>query len=131
MYIYTTWNSKLIASVPVADIFIASHHGIDQSNSPALVHALQPRVAILDNGTKKGASPSAWDIIKSSPALQDIWQLHFADAGGSDHNTSDPFIANVLEADTGYYLELTAHQDGSFEIFNARNKYEKNYPPIH
>jgi competence protein ComEC len=130
-----TWNKELDLMCPnnklgKADIYIASHHGIDQSNSPALVHALQPRVAIIDNGTKKGNAPSAWDIIRSSPALQDIWQLHFADAGGSEHNTTDPFIANVDEADTGFYLKLTAHEDGSFEIYNARNKYEKAYPPL-
>jgi competence protein ComEC len=130
-----TWNKELDLMCPnnklgKADIYIASHHGIDQSNSPALVHALQPRVAIIDNGTKKGNAPSAWDIIKSSPALEDIWQLHFADAGGSEHNTTDPFVANVDEADTGLYLKLTAHPDGSFEVFNARNKYEKTYQPL-
>jgi hypothetical protein len=130
-----TWNKELELMCPnnklgKADIFIVSHHGIDQSNSPALVHALQPRVAIIDNGTKKGNAPSAWDIIKSSPALEDIWQLHFADAGGSEHNATDPFIANVTEADTGFYLKLTAHEDGSFEVFNPRNKYQKTYPSI-
>jgi competence protein ComEC len=130
-----TWNKELELMCPNnklghADIYIASHHGIDQSNSPALVHALEPRIAILDNGSKKGGSPSAWDIIKSSPALQDIWQLHFADEGGSEHNTTDPFIANVTEADTGFYLKLTAHEDGSFEVFNPRNKYEKSYPAL-
>ncbi len=59
---------------------------MDLSNSPALVHALAPRVAIFDNGAKKGAAASAWDIVKSSPGLEDIWQLHFADAGGTEHN---------------------------------------------
>ncbi len=131
-----TWNKEMDLMCPNnklghADIYIASHHGIDQSNSPALVHGLRPRVAIIDNGSKKGNSPSAWDIIKSSPALQDIWQLHFADAGGSEHNTTDPFIANIEEADTGNYLKVTAHEDGSFEIFNSRNKYEKEYQAIH
>lgn len=130
-----TWNKELDLVCPnnklgKADIYIASHHGIDQSNSAALVHALRPRVAIIDNGTKKGNAPSAWDIIKSSPALQDIWQLHFADAGGSEHNTTDPFVANVDEADSGFYLKLTAHEDGSFEIFNPRNKYEKSYQSL-
>ena len=130
-----TWNKELELVCPNnklgrADIYIASHHGIDQSNSPALVHALQPRVAIVDNGNKKGLAPSAYDIIKSSPALEDIWQLHFADAGGAEHNTTDPFIANTFEADSGNYLKVTAHEDGSFEIFNPRNKYEKAYPSI-
>lgn len=128
-----TWNKELELMCPVnklgrADILVVSHHGLDQSNSPALVHALQPRVAVFDNGAKKGASPSAWDIVKSSPGLLDIWQLHFADAGGSEHNTQDPFIANVEEADTGYYLKITAHEDGSFEVYNPRNKFSKGYP---
>ena len=128
-----TWNKELELMCPNnklgrADILIVSHHGIDQSNSPALVHALQPRVAIFDNGAKKGAVPSAWDIVKSSPGLQDIWQLHFADAGGSEHNTSDPYIANVNEADTGFFLKVTANPNGSFEVYNQRNKFEKQYP---
>ncbi|MBV9759550.1 MAG: MBL fold metallo-hydrolase [Acidobacteriaceae bacterium] len=128
-----TWRKELELVCPNnklghADIFVVSHHGMDLSNSPALVHALAPRVAVFDNGTKKGASASAWDIVKSSPGLEDIWQLHFADANGQGHNVSDPFIANVTEADTGYYLKITAHEDGSFEVFNPRNKFSKNYP---
>jgi hypothetical protein len=129
-----TWNKELELMCPDnkigrADLLVVSHHGLDQSNSPALVHPLQPRVAVMNNGAKKGGSPSAWDIVKSSPGLQDFWQLHFADGGGQEHNTTDPFIANVDEADTGYYLKLTAHEDGSFEIFNPRNKFSRSYPP--
>jgi competence protein ComEC len=128
-----TWDKELDLVCPNnklgrADIFVVSHHGMDLSNSPALVHALQPRVAVFDNGAKKGAAASAWDVVKSSPGLEDIWQLHFADANGQEHNASDPFIANVTEADTGYYLKITAHQDGSFEVFNPRNKFSKTYP---
>ena len=127
-----TWQKELQLVCPAnklgkADIFVVSHHGLDQSNSPALVHALQPRVAIFDNGSKKGASASAWDVVKSSPGLMDIWQLHFADAGGSEHNASDPFLANVTEADTGYYLKATAEPDASFTVYNPRNKFSKEY----
>lgn len=128
-----TWQKELGLVCPNnnighADIFVVSHHGMDLSNSPALVHGLAPRVAIFDNGPKKGASASAWDVVKSSPGLEDIWQLHFADANGQEHNVSDPFIANVTEADTGYYLKITAREDGSFEVFNPRNKFSKSYP---
>ncbi len=131
-----TWAKELQMMCPVnnlghADIFIVSHHGADLSNSPALVHGLAPRVAIMDNGNKKGGAATAWDIVKSSPGLQDFWQLHFADANGSEHNTSDPFIANVNETDSGHYLKLTAKPDGSFEILNPRNRFSKEYPPVH
>jgi len=128
-----TWNKELELMCPVnklgnADVLIVSHHGYDSSNSPALVHGLHPRAAVIDNGATKGADPSAWDIIKSAPGSADIWQLHFADAGGSEHNASDPFIANTRGADTGFYIKLSAHEDGSFEIYNARNKFSKSYP---
>jgi competence protein ComEC len=128
-----TWDKELELVCPKnkigkADIFVVSHHGLDQSNSPALVHGIQPRVAIMDNSSSKGGSPSAWDVIKSSPGLEDLWQLHFADAGGKEHNATDPFIANVTEADTGYFLRVTANPDGSFEIYNPRNKFSKQYP---
>ena len=38
------------------DLYIVSHHGTDPSGSPALVHGLQPRVAISQNGTRKGGN---------------------------------------------------------------------------
>ena len=130
-----TWDKELGLVCPNnkigrADLLVVSHHGSDQSNSPALVHALAPRVAIVDNSAKKGGSPAAWDIVKSSPGLQDMWQLHFADAGGKEHNASDPFIANVTEADTGYYLKVTANEDGSFEVYNSRDKFKKQYGAV-
>ena len=68
-----TWNKEFELMCPnnrlgQVDLYIASVHGSDASNSPALVHALHPKVAILDNGARKGASPAAWDIIRRSPA---------------------------------------------------------------
>jgi competence protein ComEC len=129
-----TWNKELELVCPVnklgrADLYVVSHHGIDESNSPALLNAIQPRIAIMDNGSKKGGVPSAWDIIKASPGLNDLWQLHFSDAGGSEHNAADPFIANVQEADTGYYLKVSAWANGTLEVYNPRNKYSKKYEP--
>ena len=111
------------------DIFIVSHHGSNQSNSPELLNAIAPRVAIMDNGATKGGSPSAWDIIKKSPRLEGFWQLHFSDEGGAAHNTAGPFIANPAGPDAGHYLKLTAWVDGNFEVFNSRTKQTKHYRP--
>ena len=57
-----------------------------QSSSPALVYGIAPRVAIMDNGAKKGGTPSVWDIIEKSPGLENLWQLHFSEEGGAAHN---------------------------------------------
>jgi competence protein ComEC len=109
------------------DIYIVSHHGWAQSSSPAFVYGLAPRVAIMDNGAKKGGTPSVLDIIRKSPGLEDLWQLHFSEEGGATHNVAAEFIANPDGPDAANYLELTAHPDGSFEVFNSRTQKSKHY----
>jgi competence protein ComEC len=69
------------------DIYIVSHHGWSQSSSPALVYGIAPRVAIMDNGAKKGGTPSTWDIISKSPHLEDFWQLHYSEEGGAQRGS--------------------------------------------
>lgn len=127
-----TWNKELELMCPnnpigTVDVLLVSHHGLNQSNSPALVEAVHPRVAIMNNGARKGGSPDAWQIVKDSPGLEDLWQLHYAVAGGKEHNAPDSFIANLDEQCTGQYLKLTAEGNGSFIVWNQRNKFEKVY----
>ncbi len=110
------------------DIFIVSHHGWSQSSSPPLVYGIDPRVAIMDNGAKKGGTPSVIDTIKKSPHLEDLWQLHFSEEGGDAHNTAPEFIANPTDSpDAGNYLELTAQKNGNFDVFNSRTQKTKHY----
>ncbi len=127
-----TWNKEYDLVCPVnkvgpVDVYLVSHHGLDQSGSPQLVHALHPRVAIMNNGARKGGSPSAWQIVHDSPGLLDLWQVHYAIEGGKDHNSSDTVIANLDEACEGKWLRLRAESDGSFTVYNSRNKFEKTY----
>lgn len=111
------------------DIYIVSHHGWYQSGRAAMVNAIAPRVAIMDNGAKKGGSPAVWDVIEKSPRLENLWQLHFSEEGGAAHNVAEEFIANPQgSADAGNYLELTAWPDGHFEMFNSRTQKTKEYP---
>lgn len=111
------------------DVYIVSHHGWYQSGSPAFLNAIAPRVAIMDNGAKKGGTPSAWDIIEKSPRLADLWQVHFSEEGGRAHNVPADYIANLEGPDSGNYLELTASPDGKFEVFNSRTRKTKAYSP--
>jgi len=109
------------------DIYIASHHGFFQSGSAALVHGIAPRVAITDNGAKKGGSIMAWDVIEKSPGLEDLWQVHYSEEGGDAHNVGAPFLANLQGPDAGNYLKVTAAADGSFTVFNSRTGETKKY----
>jgi competence protein ComEC len=109
------------------DVYLTTHHGLSASGPPILVHALHPKVAIMNNGARKGGSPEAWQVIKSSPGLEDIWQVHYAVAGGKDNNAPDTFIANTDEQCEGKYLKLTVQPDGTFTVTNSRNNYTKTY----
>jgi len=40
----------------MVDLWVVSHHGQPMSNSQVLVHAIRPRVAILNNGPRKGGA---------------------------------------------------------------------------
>jgi competence protein ComEC len=109
------------------DIYVVSHHGLYQSGGPALLGGISPRVAIMDNGAKKGGSPSSWDVIEKSAGLENLWQLHYSEEGGAAHNVPAEFIANVQGPDAGNYLKLTAWPDGKFEVLNSRTHETKSY----
>ena len=81
-------------------LFLTSHHGINQSNSAALVHGLAPTVAIMHNSTRKGGALPTMQVLWTSPGLQDVWQLHWAYAAGLDYNTPGLFIANLEDPAT-------------------------------
>ena len=63
----------------------------------ALVHALAPRVAIINNGTRKGGQPDAMRILHSSPGLEDLWQMHFSQLSGQEYTVPGMFIANSTD----------------------------------
>lgn len=111
------------------DLLVVSHHGWNQSNTAALVHALHPRVAIMDNGAKKGGSPEAWQTVHDSPGFEDLWQLHTSVEGGKEHNVADNFIANTGEEDQdkANSIRVVAGWDGIFTVVNTRNGFEKTY----
>jgi len=117
--------NNLIGTV---DLFLASHHGTASSDSKALVHAIHPRVAVINNGAHKGGSALVWQRIHDSPGIEDVWQLHYAVDAGADHNVAEKFIANPDEKnDAGNYIQAVAQSDGSFAIVNSRNHEKKNY----
>jgi beta-lactamase superfamily II metal-dependent hydrolase len=99
-----TWNGEIDLMCPTnrignVDVYLTSHHGLDRSGSPALVHALRPRVAVMNNGTRKGGAPDAFRALHESPGLEDLWQLHWSHNAGLD-NAPAVFVANVDDAAT-------------------------------
>jgi beta-lactamase superfamily II metal-dependent hydrolase len=127
-----TWDKEMELMCPVnkvghVDVLIVSHHGWHQSSSPALVDALHARVAIMDNGAKKGGSTPTLQTFAKAPGLETLWQLHFSDEGGDANNTGAEYIANPQGADNGNFIELSGASDGSFDVLNSRTSATKHY----
>jgi competence protein ComEC len=126
-----TWDKEMQLMCPVnklgkVDILVVSHHGLFQSSSPALVDAVAPRVAIMNNGAKKGGSPPTFATLAKAPGLETLWQLHFSDEAATG-NSAEQYIANTTGQDAANYLKLTASPSGKFTVFNSRTGSTKDY----
>ena len=155
-----TWNKEQQLACPnnkigTVDLWVVTHHGQPVSNPEVLVHAIRPRVAIMNNGTRKGGQPDAMKVIHSAPGLEDLWQIHFSLLSGQEYTAPGMFIANIVDeqppampiaptaapqpgpgavpppAHNGkaYWIKLSAEQDGSYTVTNARNGFSKTYSP--
>src|SRR6266436_8796008 len=155
-----TWNKEFELMCPnnpigTIDLFVVSHHGLGVSNSPVLVHGIRPRVAIVNNGTRKGALPASMRTLFSSPGIEDVWQIHFSQLGGQEYTVPGMFIANGIDeplaampiqpiaapapgpntppppAHNGpaHWIKVSAKEDGSFTVTNQRNGFAKTYGP--
>ena len=128
-----TWNQEMLLVCPqnllgTVSVYRTSRHGTDWSGAEALVHSVRPRVAVMNNNPTKGGTPGTFKIVRSSPGLEDFWQLHFSDNVPKEANSPESFIANFTGAgDAGYYIKLTARADGSFVMKNGRNGFTKEY----
>jgi len=153
-----TWNQEADLNCPVnrigaVDLFVASRHGQPSSNSEALVHAIQPRVTLMNNGTRKGGQPESMRILFNSPGLQDLWQVHFSQLGGQEYTVPGVFIANPFDEPqsampvaplappqpgaqaspapqhngTAYWIKVSAQTDGTFTVTNGRNGFSRTY----
>lgn len=111
------------------DLFQVTHHGSDTSNAPQLVHAIQPVVAVLDNGPRKGGSAKSYEAVSSAPGLQDLWQLHRAVATDDAHNAAPERIANLEEGagDAAHFLKAVISADGTITMTNPRTGLVKSY----
>ena len=128
-----TWNQEHELVCPnnligAFDVFHTTRHGDPHAGAPQLVHAIHARVAVMNNGERKGGDPEYWQIVHTAPGLQDFWQIHRSAAGGADHNSPEQFLANLNEVDHGHYIKMSVRPDGSFTMTNERNGFTKNYP---
>lgn len=115
--------------IGTVDLYLVNHHGMNLSNSRALVDAIHPRVAIMNNGAHKAGMPEAWQTVHDSPGLVDLWQLHTAENSDAAHNSPAAVIANLKGGEDGAYFKVVALANGSFSVTNTRTGETRHYPP--
>lgn len=112
-----TWNieNRLVCpkNIPGAvDVYQVNHHGVDNSNNPALVRNLKPRVAIIDNGPRKGGEARTFATLHGTPETEAIYQLHRNLRTTDKDNAPPDFIANDAEDCKGEFIKLSVAPDG-------------------
>lgn len=115
--------------IGTVDLYLVTHHGFNQSSARAIVDAIHPRVAIMDNGAHKAGSPEAWQTVRESPGLEDLYMVHTAEDSDAAHNSPEAQIANPKGDGDGAYFKVVASRDGSFSVTNSRTGKTKEYRP--
>ena len=112
-----SWNieNRLVCPknlIGAVDVYQVDHHGTDASNNPTLVGALKARVAVIDDGPRKGGDARTFATLKSVKETEAIYQLHRNLRTTDKDNTLAGYIANEEEACQGNFIKLSVEPGG-------------------
>ena len=112
-----TWNIENRLACPknivgTVDVYQVDHHGVDASNNPVLVRALDPRVAIINSGPRKGAEAKTFATLRQLTGIEAIYQLHRNLRTTDKDNTMSGYIANEEEQCQGNFIKLSVDASG-------------------
>ncbi|MSU34396.1 MAG: MBL fold metallo-hydrolase [Pedosphaera sp.] len=111
-----SWNIEAQLVCPMAligsvDVYQVNHHGLDVSSNPLLLRALQPNIAVMNNGPSKGCMTEVVQSLRGLPSLQAIYQVH-RNLKQPENNAPAEFCANNGETG-GAYIKLSVSSDGT------------------
>ncbi|MBY0229092.1 MAG: MBL fold metallo-hydrolase [Gemmataceae bacterium] len=123
-----TWNAehKLVSPADLlgkVDVYQVTHHGLEISNNPVLIKTVEPRVAVFNNGPRKGGHSSVTATLRRIPGIEGIYQMHRNMAKGAE-NAEPSRIANdgrKKEEGRGIVLRVDADARG-YEVVVAGGK---------
>jgi beta-lactamase superfamily II metal-dependent hydrolase len=128
-----SWNieNRLVCPknlIGVIDVYQADHHGTDVSNNPTLLRALNPRVAVIDNGPRKGGDAPVYAALTSLKEIEGIYQLHRNLRTTDKDNTMFGYIANEEEACQGNFIKLSVEpKSKSYTVSIPAKQFSRTY----
>lgn len=115
-----TWNTEaklMTPNNPVGhvDMFMVTHHGLNVSNNPVMVLALDPSVTVMCNGPTKGGAPETLATLKKVKSLQAQYQLHRNTKLADGEQAPAENIANTDETNrcAGQWIKASVASDGA------------------
>ena len=130
-----TWNTEAELVTPNnplghIDLFMVTHHGLNVSNNPVLVKAIDPVVSVCCNGPTKGGAKETIETLRACPSLKAMYQLHRNVALNADEQTPLEFIANTEPTVncSGQWIKASVLPDGeSFTVQIGKDGEQKSY----
>jgi len=97
-----TWNveAKLVTPnnpLGTVEMFMVTHHGLNTSNNPVFLKAIEPHVAVMCNGPTKGGHRNTQAALRELKSLEALYQLHRNVELKPEEQTPAEFIANQEE----------------------------------
>ncbi len=116
-----TWNQEMKLVCPKnligpVDVYQVTHHGLDTSNNPVVLQTIRPRVAIMNNGDRKGCLPEVFANLTGADSIQAIFQVHKnLRPDGTVNNVPDAHIANHTPSNSceGNFIRLSVAPDAA------------------
>jgi competence protein ComEC len=150
------WEKEMELVCPVnklgtVTVYQSGRHGsFDGAGSPALLNAIRPQVAVVNNGPRKGLGQiddtvrsmtpagskttpyarNAYSRLAQIPGIEGIWQGHLSLLDKDPRrNTEVDMIANLEDtADCkGHWIKVSVESSGRFTVVNGRNGFSKSY----
>jgi hypothetical protein len=84
---------------------------LEVSNNPVVMRTVAPRVAIFNNGPKKGAHPQVIGNLRRLPQPPVIYQMHRNVTVGPAENTDADLIANDAEKCNAEAIQVSVAPD--------------------
>jgi beta-lactamase superfamily II metal-dependent hydrolase len=117
------------------DLYQVTHHGQDNSNNPVLLATLEPTVAVMNNGPRKGGAAETFKRLQALPSLQGLFAINKHVATGPEVNAAPENTANLTAPpatatpDEAYTFRAAVDAAATtFTITNTRTGQVRTFP---